>query len=147
MRGRQIEGTNDPSNDRITPACAGKTPRSGKGAGLSADHPRLRGEDTSNPTYIHARSLSWPTSSFTLFLVTQENDSPLSFSASPKFFHTTISLLAPKCNCFVYFYQEFSYVSPKTIPFVPLFFDFIWYNREQRLGAFPRPLYSIFKKG
>ena len=96
-------------------------------------------------SYIYTRSL--PTSSFTLFLVTQENDSPLSFSASPKFFHTTISLLAQKCNCFVYFYQEFSYVSPKTIPFVPLFFDFIWYNREQRLGAFPRPLYSIFKKG
>lgn len=64
---------------RITSACAGKTRYLRSSLPLSRDHPRLRGEDTSNPTYIHALSLSWPTPAFTFFLVTQKtiDSSPL----------------------------------------------------------------------
>lgn len=57
-RGRQRWETVFDRKDRITPAYA---------------------EKTLNPTYIHALSLSWPTSSFTFFLVTQKtiDSSPL----------------------------------------------------------------------
>lgn len=134
---------------RITSACAGKTRYLRSSLPLSRDHPRLRGEDTSNPTYIHALSLSWPTPAFTFFLVTQKtiDSSPLALPLLLSSFILLYLFLTKNAIAFFTFIKNSSYVSPKTIPFVPLFFDFIWYNREQRLGAFPRPLYSIFKKG
>lgn len=127
-RGRRRWETVFDRKDRITPAYAGKT---------------------LNPTYIHALSLSWPTPAFTFFLVTQKtiDSSPLALPLLLSSFILLYLFLTKNAIAFFTFIKNSSYVSPKTIPFVPLFFDFIWYNREQRLGAFPRPLYSIFKKG
>ena len=47
-RGRQV--TQRPANVSwgITPACAGKTPHRSRSAAVGADHPRMRGEDTSS---------------------------------------------------------------------------------------------------
>ena len=44
-RGRRRAGHFSASNERITPACAGKTDRSQIRVRLRSDHPRMRGED------------------------------------------------------------------------------------------------------
>ena len=44
----------------ITPACAGKTSRSASRTGLSRDHPRMRGEDSTTASFRRLRSGSPP---------------------------------------------------------------------------------------
>ena len=44
MRGKVYPEMNEKIKDRITPACAGKSPRAGRSANPGEDHPRVCGE-------------------------------------------------------------------------------------------------------
>ena len=59
-RGRLVLSIAKIMSDRITPACAGKTPRSTLFGWPSRDHPRMRGEDTTPPTGSCSRGGSPP---------------------------------------------------------------------------------------
>ena len=48
-RGRQVDLSRFPGGQGITPACAGKTSASLPRTNLTADHPRMRGEDRKRP--------------------------------------------------------------------------------------------------
>ena len=58
-RGRRRAGHFSASNERITPACAGKTDRSQIRVRLRSDHPRMRGEDEST-SFVMRRSFGSP---------------------------------------------------------------------------------------
>ena len=59
-RGRLQVATGFDSVSRITPACAGKTPRSPTHERTSPDHPRMRGEDKADPCEIEVAHGSPP---------------------------------------------------------------------------------------
>ena len=60
VRGKQDEVESADGDERITPACAGKTARHRKSAHLRRDHPRVCGENTVSPISSAARRGSPP---------------------------------------------------------------------------------------